>query len=91
MFFFNSTHMCVVLLPLMSTNKQTTSKKYMERCTPQRSDVLIYVLKHFFSTMPTAAAPHRCLTFGQKWRSIELCRSDRIIRNEESKAGTTIG
>ena len=48
-------------------------------------------IETFFSTMPTAAAPHRCLTFGQKWRSIELCRSDRIIRNEESKAGTTIG
>ena len=45
------------------------------------------------STLPTAAAPHRCLTFGQKWRSIELCRSDRIIlsiRNEESKAETII-
>ena len=46
---------------------------------------------NIFSTLPTAAAPHRCLIFGQKWRSVELCRSDRIIRNEESKAGTTIG
>ena len=51
----------------------------------------IISLSLYISTMPTAAAPHRCLTFGQKWRSIELCRSDRIIRNEESKAGTTIG
>ena len=41
-FLFYSTHMCVVLLPIMSTNKLTTSKKYMDRCTPQRSDVLIY-------------------------------------------------
>ena len=46
---------------------------------------------YFLSMLPTAAAPHRCLIFGQKWRSVELCRSDRIIRNEESKAGTTIG
>ena len=36
MFSLNSTHMCVVLLPIMSTNKQTTSKKYMEKSTPQR-------------------------------------------------------
>ena len=36
MFLFYSTHMCVVLLPIMSTNK------HMDRCTPQRSDVLIY-------------------------------------------------
>ena len=39
MFLFYSTHMCVVLLPIMSTNKLTTSKKYMDRCTPQRSDL----------------------------------------------------
>ena len=48
---------------------------------------------YHFSTLPTAAAPHTCLTFGQKWRSIELCRSDRIIlsiRNEESRAETII-
>ena len=48
------------------------------------------IYTHIFSTLPTAV---RCLTFGQKWRSIELCRSDRNIlsnRNEESKAGTTI-
>ena len=61
---------------------------------PWKSGNMIYnppTIIYIFSTLPTAAAPHRCLIFGQKWRSVELCRSDRIIRNEESKAGTTIG
>ena len=60
---------------------------------PWKSGNMIYnppTIIYIFSTLPTAAAPHRCLIFGQKWRSVELCRSDRIIRNEESKAGTTL-
>ena len=48
--------MCVVLLPLMSTNKQTTSKKYMERCTPQRRlywNIYWYVKMFSFSFLPS--------------------------------------
>ena len=76
----------------MSNSSHAGAKEQHRSCGESLMTYLVtYTYIIFFSTLPTAAAPHRCLTFGQKWRSIELCRSDRIIRNEESKAGTTIG
>ena len=37
-FFEIPLYICIVMLSIMSTNKQNMLKKSMERCTPQRSD-----------------------------------------------------
>ena len=76
-------HTCIYMYMYMYISHELYHIKYIYKTYE-------YIHTHIFSTLPTAV---RCLTFGQKWRSIELCRSDRNIlsnRNEESKAGTTI-
>ena len=57
----------------MSNSSHAGAKEQHRSCGESLMTYLVtYTYIIFFSTLPTAAAPHRCLTFGQKWRSIEI-------------------